>query len=85
MYVIGYFQTKKWNRLSEFLLSDAEILSSVAALVTQSCDAIKQYPLTEITRLWKLALLNQFHDVLPGTSIKDVGINMFVNSLIICF
>ena len=28
------------------------------------------YPKEELDRLWKLTLLNQFHDVLPGSSIE---------------
>ena len=30
------------------------------------------YPHVELERLWRLLLLNQFHDVLPGTSINIV-------------
>ncbi len=30
------------------------------------------YPKTEMDRLWQLLLLNQFHDVLPGSSIGMV-------------
>ncbi len=30
------------------------------------------YPHDELERLWRLLLLNQFHDVLPGTSINIV-------------
>ena len=35
-------------------------------------DANIKYPKEEIDELWKLVLLNQFHDVLPGTSIEIV-------------
>lgn len=30
------------------------------------------YPRSELLRVWKLLLLNQFHDVLPGSSIGKV-------------
>ena len=33
---------------------------------------LKQYPSKELDRLWKLLLLNQFHDILPGSSIALV-------------
>lgn len=52
-------RNKLGNRRSEFLLANAEILSVLAL----------SYPREELARLWKLTLLNQFHDVLPGTSI----------------
>jgi alpha-mannosidase len=31
-----------------------------------------RYPKPDLDRLWKLVLLNQFHDVLPGSSITEV-------------
>lgn len=33
---------------------------------------LKEYPTRELDRLWKLLLLNQFHDILPGSSIALV-------------
>ncbi|KAI8324586.1 alpha-mannosidase 2C1-like protein [Martensiomyces pterosporus] len=60
--------TKKLNRQSEFLLRDVEMLSAIA---TSSAHGFK-YPSEEITRLWKLVCLNQFHDVIPGSSIEMV-------------
>ncbi|KAJ2612158.1 Glycoside hydrolase, 38 vacuolar alpha mannosidase [Coemansia sp. RSA 1365] len=62
---------KLWNRQSEFLLRDAELLSTVAAM--GSChDSAFEYPADELTRLWKLVCLNQFHDVIPGSAINMV-------------
>ena len=58
---------KRGNRESEFVLRNAEFLTSIAALKYQ-----RAYPKQELDRLWKLTLLNQFHDVLPGTSIGPV-------------
>jgi alpha-mannosidase len=33
---------------------------------------LADYPAEELTRLWQLLLLNQFHDILPGSSIAEV-------------
>ena len=33
---------------------------------------IEKYPSEEFLRIWKLVLLNQFHDILPGSCIKQV-------------
>jgi alpha-mannosidase len=51
--------TKRGNRVSEQLLHDVEFLASVRG----------DYPRAELDRLWKLLLLQQFHDILPGSSI----------------
>ncbi|MBW4438302.1 MAG: alpha-mannosidase [Pleurocapsa minor GSE-CHR-MK-17-07R] len=50
------------NRRSELLLRDVEFLSVLGG----------QYPSDALERLWKLVLLNQFHDILPGSSINEV-------------
>lgn len=55
-------RNKRWNRKAEFLLRDAEFLASFAG----------SYPKEEFHRAWKLVLLNQFHDILPGSSIGEV-------------
>ncbi len=66
------------NRRSEFLLRDAEFLAAVAHTQSALTRAGKAragqggYPAAEITRLWKLILLNQFHDIIPGSSINQV-------------
>ena len=56
-------RNKKGNRKAELLLRDAEILSALD---------LKNYPAVEFDRLWKLVLLNQFHDIIPGSSIPWV-------------
>ena len=56
-------QNKLSNRRSEDLLHDVEFLAAVSG---------GRYPATELARLWKLVLLNQFHDIIPGSSITDV-------------
>jgi alpha-mannosidase len=56
---------KKSNRKSEFLLHDVEFLSTITR-------SDIQYPRREIDLLWQILLLNQFHDILPGSSIALV-------------
>ncbi|KAJ3407717.1 Glycoside hydrolase, 38 vacuolar alpha mannosidase [Chytridiales sp. JEL 0842] len=60
--------TKKYNRKSEFLLRDVELFSSLATILKKGYTL----PKAELDRLWKLVLLCQFHDVLPGSSIEMV-------------
>lgn len=60
-------RSKRANRKSEFLLHDAEFLAAWAALATDY-----KYPHAELTRVWELLCLNQFHDILPGCSIGQV-------------
>ncbi|KAJ2089528.1 Glycoside hydrolase, 38 vacuolar alpha mannosidase [Coemansia sp. RSA 986] len=67
---------KLWNRKSEFLLRDTELLCTIAQ--TQASrnehdyEHKYKYPAKELTRLWKLVCLNQFHDVVPGSAINMV-------------
>ncbi|MFN8420852.1 MAG: alpha-mannosidase, partial [Anaerolineae bacterium] len=61
----------KWhNRKSEVLLHDAEFLAAWAALL-----ADYQYPQDTLTKAWELVCLNQFHDILPGSSIGEVYVD----------
>ena len=60
-------RTKAGNRRSESLLREAELWSATAA-VTAGLD----YPYDDLDRLWKVVLLHQFHDILPGSSIAWV-------------
>lgn len=56
-------RNKKGNRKSELLMMDLELLGVMA----------KDYPAEMDTRLWRdTILLNQFHDILPGSSIAEV-------------
>jgi alpha-mannosidase len=59
---------KRANRRAERLYHDAEWLCSLADTLTGE----STYPQSEINRGWEIILLNQFHDVLPGTSIPQV-------------
>ncbi|MEH2045376.1 alpha-mannosidase [Nostoc sp.] len=58
---------KRWNRRCENLLYEAELF---ATLATVSCGVT--YPKAEIEAAWKLVLFQQFHDILPGSSITQV-------------
>ncbi|MCG8452336.1 MAG: hypothetical protein MI717_04030 [Spirochaetales bacterium] len=58
---------KKYNRQVERALQDVEFLSSMAILA-----GVPSAPSSQLERLWKNTLLNQFHDVLPGSSIAEV-------------
>ncbi|MEH2467645.1 alpha-mannosidase [Nostoc sp.] len=58
---------KRWNRRCENLLYQAELF---ATLATVSCGMT--YPKAEIEAAWKLVLFQQFHDILPGSSITQV-------------
>jgi len=59
-------RTKRNNRKSELGLRDAEFLSALAMLGGGT------YPQDALYDAWKLVLLNQFHDILPGSSIGPV-------------
>ena len=59
--------TKKGNRRSERLLREAELWSAAATLRRGT-----EYPYRELELAWQTVLLQQFHDILPGTSIAWV-------------
>ncbi len=58
-------RNKRSNRKSELGLMDLELLSVLAAPGVA-------YPQEELDAMWKVVLLNQFHDILPGSSIHEV-------------
>ena len=60
-------RTKHGNRRSEHLLREAELWSATAAARN-----LLPYPYDRLDRIWKLVLLQQFHDILPGSSIAWV-------------
>lgn len=62
---------KRFNRKCEFALRDAELAATLAALKGQA------YPREAILDTWKRLLLNQFHDILPGSSIAEVNDEAF--------
>lgn len=60
-------RAKQLNRRCEHKLHNAEFLSVVNWLVNQEA-----YPHQRFREWWQLVLTNQFHDILPGSSIHDV-------------
>ena len=58
-------RNKRSNRKAELHMMDLELLSVLAAKEVP-------YPAEAIDRLWHGILLNQFHDILPGSSIHEV-------------
>ncbi|MDO3411790.1 glycoside hydrolase family 38 C-terminal domain-containing protein [Saccharibacillus sp. CPCC 101409] len=58
---------KKLNRKAEIGLRETELWSAAAQRL---CG--RAYPYAELDRLWKVLLLHQFHDILPGSSIHRV-------------
>ena len=60
-------RNKKYNRKCELLYHDVETLSATAGKL---CGL--KYPSDQILDSWKTILLNQFHDIIPGSSISQV-------------
>lgn len=60
-------RNKKYNRKTEFLNLDSELFSTMNMILQG-----KKYPQSEINKNWEITLLNQFHDIIPGSSIKEV-------------
>ncbi|MEM9267003.1 MAG: alpha-mannosidase [Cyanobacteria bacterium P01_F01_bin.13] len=58
---------KQQNRRGEDLLYQAEVWATVAQLI-----AGQPYPQETLEAAWKGLLFNQFHDILPGSSIPEV-------------
>ena len=58
---------KKNNRFSELSLTKAETLSVIDKLTSGS-----KYPKSELYEAWIKTLRNQFHDIIPGSSINEV-------------
>lgn len=60
-------RTKRYNRLCEIYLREAEWVLTWTALYNNA-----EYPAERLKSIWKEVLLYQFHDILPGSSIKRV-------------
>ncbi|MDB5585184.1 MAG: alpha-mannosidase [Devosia sp.] len=63
-------KNKANNRKSERVMKELELLSALAH--AQSGAA---YPAAQINTFWETILINQFHDILPGTSIPEVYVD----------
>lgn len=66
----GTFTTKaklkNYNRKTEYLLREAELISSLRM------NDGKKYPVDELRDCYKKLMINQFHDILPGSHITPV-------------
>lgn len=58
-------RNKRANRKAELGMMDLELLCALAA-------GRAPYPKQELDRLWLGMLINQFHDILPGSAIHEV-------------
>lgn len=59
-------RNKRSNRKLELALQDLEFLSVWAENLGL------KYPKDDLFNMWQTMLLNQFHDILPGSSVKEV-------------
>ncbi|MCF6284928.1 MAG: hypothetical protein L3K26_07045, partial [Candidatus Hydrogenedentes bacterium] len=59
-------RTKRYNRKLELLLREVELYASMAL----AYGAV--YPAERLETHWRTLLTNQFHDIIPGTSIRRV-------------
>ncbi len=59
---------KRLNRAGEINLRNCEVLLTLFSLFYKYF----KYPTMRMDKLWKDLLFNQFHDILPGSSIQDV-------------
>jgi alpha-mannosidase len=57
-------RTKRGNRKLELALRATEYL--------WTCLPLDSYPLDTLDEIWKTLMINQFHDILPGSSIRRV-------------
>ncbi|MEH7381428.1 alpha-mannosidase [Bacillus sp. JJ1533] len=60
---------KRGNRKAEIAFHNAEWMNTLAKEFSKGY----QYPHDQLNEGWELLLLNQFHDILPGSSIRQVN------------
>lgn len=60
-------KNKRYNRFSEFLMQKLETSETLTKLLLD-----KEYHKEKIHSFWETILLNQFHDIIPGSSIEQV-------------
>ena len=65
----GY--NKRMNRLMELLYRRTEWLTVMEALLAEDMNRAQQ---EELTKGWKHILTDQFHDIIPGSSIHESSI-----------
>ncbi len=64
-------RNKRDNRKGEFLLENLEGLASTMKLLDGCPEGFQR----EMDSLWEILLRNQFHDILPGSSCKEVYVD----------
>ncbi|MHA1341792.1 MAG: alpha-mannosidase [Promethearchaeota archaeon] len=62
---------KRMNRFFEWRLSALESLVAILSIFDKNNEKYQNYT-EKLKKVWKWTLLNQFHDVLPGSSIPEV-------------
>ncbi len=60
-------KNKRNNRQSEFLYLDAEFMATLEKALLGT-----EFPKASLHHGWEMILTNQFHDIIPGSSIKPV-------------
>ena len=60
-------KNKKYNRKCEYLYQNAELYGAAARAL-----AAHPFPADKLHAGWEIILTNQFHDIIPGSSIKPV-------------
>ncbi|MBZ5638337.1 MAG: hypothetical protein LAO51_06210 [Acidobacteriia bacterium] len=60
---------KEWNRRSEMELTNAEKFSTISTLTGGTYDG------AGLKEAWEHVLFNQFHDILPGSGIREVYVD----------
>ncbi|TAK59688.1 MAG: alpha-mannosidase, partial [Bacteroidetes bacterium] len=60
---------KEWNRKSETSLTNAEKFSTLSTMFGAS------YNNTDLEEAWRNVMFNQFHDILPGSGIREIYID----------
>lgn len=60
-------KNKNFNRRLELSLRNAEVINVARKLENQT-----EYPAKDLKDAWKVLARNQFHDIIPGSSIKEV-------------
>jgi len=63
-------KNKANNRRAERQLRELEFLGAMALATTGAA-----YPSEQLAEFWEVVLINQFHDILPGTSIPEVYVD----------
>ena len=60
-------KNKRYNRKAEMLMQKLESISAMSAMLANGT-----YAKEKLYSMWDVILLNQFHDIIPGSSIKQV-------------